>query len=166
MLEARDRVAGRTRGGFLSNGTPVELGGQWVGPTQNAVLGLIDELGLETFRTHDDGDAVTVIDDRIVSYDDESSGLPATAMMEVGRLWQQLETMAARIDTSTPWQTPGCDELDRQTLDQWLLAQTPDALLPRPEIHGKSGWRAIHDSHTKFLDKILECRTQQECAVS
>ena len=41
VLEARDRVAGRNLGGFLSNGVPVEKGGQWVGPTQYAVLGLI-----------------------------------------------------------------------------------------------------------------------------
>ena len=31
VLEARDRVAGRNLGGVLSNGVPVEMGGQWVG---------------------------------------------------------------------------------------------------------------------------------------
>ena len=51
MLEARDRVAGRNLGAVLSNGVPVEMGGQWVGPTQDAVLALIDDVGLETFPT-------------------------------------------------------------------------------------------------------------------
>ena len=40
------------------------MGGQWVGPTQDVVLDLIDELGLETFRSYDDGEAVTVLTER------------------------------------------------------------------------------------------------------
>ncbi|MEZ5204689.1 MAG: FAD-dependent oxidoreductase [Acidimicrobiales bacterium] len=34
VLEARSRVGGRTEGGVTATGTPVELGGQWIGPTQ------------------------------------------------------------------------------------------------------------------------------------
>jgi monoamine oxidase len=34
VLEARDRVGGRTEGGATADGTSIELGGQWVGPTQ------------------------------------------------------------------------------------------------------------------------------------
>ena len=32
VLEARDRVGGRTEGGATADGTPFELGGQWIGP--------------------------------------------------------------------------------------------------------------------------------------
>ncbi|MHB8593173.1 MAG: flavin monoamine oxidase family protein, partial [Acidimicrobiales bacterium] len=46
VLEARSRVGGRTEGGRTADGTPVELGGQWVGPTQTRMYELIDELGL------------------------------------------------------------------------------------------------------------------------
>ena len=45
------------------------MGGQWVGPTQDAVLELIKELGLETFPSYDDGEALTV-------FDGKSSGTP------------------------------------------------------------------------------------------
>ena len=65
-----------TCGGFLSNGVPVEMGGQWVGPTQDAVLDLIKELGLETFPSYDDGEALTVFDGNVVRYADETFGLP------------------------------------------------------------------------------------------
>ena len=54
VLEARERVGGRIENGFLE-GEPVELGGQWVGPGQDEVLGLIAELGLETFPTWTEG---------------------------------------------------------------------------------------------------------------
>src|SRR5262249_6772697 len=57
VLEAPDRVRGRTEGGTLSDGTPTEPGGQWIGPTQTRMYELVDELGLETFRTfNDDGE--------------------------------------------------------------------------------------------------------------
>ena len=131
VLEARDRVAGRNLGGFLSNGVPVEMGGQWVGPTQDAVLDLIKELGLETFPSYDEGEALTVFDGNVVRYADETFGLPLDTAMEVGRLWEQLETLAASVSTAAPWETEGAADLDRQTLDSWLTANTADTVALR-----------------------------------
>src|SRR4029077_9192492 len=131
VLEARDRVAGRNLGGFLSNGVPVEMGGQWVGPTQDAVLELIKELELETFPSYDDGEALTVFDGNVVRYADETFGLPLESAMEVGRLWEQIEILAATVTTSAPWETAGALDLDRQTLDQWLVTNTEDTVALR-----------------------------------
>ncbi|WP_280232619.1 flavin monoamine oxidase family protein [Nocardia cyriacigeorgica] len=128
VLEARDRVGGRTLGGFLDNGVPVELGGQWIGPTQDAVRELIDELGLPVFPSYDEGDNLTVLDGQAVRYADETFGLPADSAMEVGRLWLQLEALASTVTTAAPWQTADAEELDRQTLDGWLSANTGDTL--------------------------------------
>ena len=55
VLEARGRVGGRTEGGTTADGTPVELGGQWLGPTQTRMYALAEELGLETFPTYNTG---------------------------------------------------------------------------------------------------------------
>lgn len=131
VLEARDRVAGRNLGGFLSNGVPVEMGGQWVGPTQDVVLELIDELGLETFPSFTEGEALTVFDGSVVRYADETFGLPPESAMEVGRLWEQLEVMASTVTTDAPWETEGAEDLDRQTLDGWLVANTQDSIARR-----------------------------------
>lgn len=131
VLEARDRVAGRNLGGLLSNGVPVEMGGQWVGPTQDVVLELIDELGLETFRSFDQGKALTVFDGNIVRYSDKTFGLPPKSAEEVGRLWDQLEALALTVTVGEPWETEGAQDLDRQTLDSWLVANTGDSLARR-----------------------------------
>ncbi|MFE3443604.1 flavin monoamine oxidase family protein [Nocardia sp. NPDC059180] len=128
VLEARDRVGGRNHGGFLSNGVPVEMGGQWIGPTQGVVRELIDELGLQTFPSYDEGDNLTVAQGRVVRYADETFGLPADSAMEVGRLWMQLETLAATVTTATPWESENAEDLDRQTLDAWLVANTDDTV--------------------------------------
>ena len=131
MLEARDRVAGRNLGGVLSNGVAVEMGGQWVGPTQDAVLELIDELGLETFLTYDEGEALTVLDGQVVRSADGSFGLPADSALEVGRVWDEIETLASTVSTASPWDSPDADALDAQTLDAWLAANTSDAVALR-----------------------------------
>ncbi|MFM9128091.1 MAG: flavin monoamine oxidase family protein, partial [Solirubrobacterales bacterium] len=57
VLEARDRVGGRLLNPPIA-GTDdvVEVGGQWVGPTQGAVLALADELGLERYPTWAEGE--------------------------------------------------------------------------------------------------------------
>ncbi|WP_109474509.1 flavin monoamine oxidase family protein [Ornithinimicrobium cavernae] len=131
VLEARDRVAGRTKGGFLSNGVPVELGGQWIGSTQDVVRELIDELGLETFPSFDRGEALTVYDGNVVRYADDTYGLPPESAAEVTRLWEQLEDLASTVAVEEPWETDGAEELDRQTLDSWLVSNSEDSLARR-----------------------------------
>jgi monoamine oxidase len=46
VVEARDRVGGRLWSHSLSNGEIVELGGEWISTSQQAVMGLAGELGL------------------------------------------------------------------------------------------------------------------------
>ncbi len=58
VLEARDRVGGRTLNHAIGDGKIVEVGGQWVGPTQTRVLALMRELGLESFTTYHQGEHV------------------------------------------------------------------------------------------------------------
>src|SRR5690242_6777329 len=58
VLEARDRVGGRTWTRPASDGTLIDLGGQWIGPTQQRMQRLAAELGAETFKTWDSGNNV------------------------------------------------------------------------------------------------------------
>ncbi len=79
VLEARDRVGGRTHTVRLPvTGVAVDLGGQWVGPNQPRVMGLIRELGLELQVIFNKG-AVMVLPSGL----DKASGLSA-ALDELG----------------------------------------------------------------------------------
>lgn len=131
VLEARDRVAGRNLGATFANGVSVEMGGQWVGPTQDAVLALIEELGLQTFRSFDTGDAVTYYDGVPHRYSDETFGLAPADAAEAGRVWAAVTVTAESVDLRTPWTTTGADELDRKTFDQWLVGETDNAVVIR-----------------------------------
>ena len=50
VLEARDRVGGKAWT-ITTHDTTVDIGGQWLGPTQDRVLGLAKELGLQLFES-------------------------------------------------------------------------------------------------------------------
>ena len=47
VLEARDRVGGRVINREIGDGKVVEQGGQWVGPTQDRILALAKDMGVE-----------------------------------------------------------------------------------------------------------------------
>ena len=60
VLEARDRVGGRTLNHDLAAhpahpGKVVEVGGQWIGPTQDHIAKLAKDLGVRTFKTYNNG---------------------------------------------------------------------------------------------------------------
>ena len=59
VVEARSRVGGRVVNHTFADGTVVEIGGQWVGPTQDRILALARDVGAETFPTYDTGRLVT-----------------------------------------------------------------------------------------------------------
>ena len=70
VLEARDRVGGRVWNHDLGGGQVSERGGTFVGPTQDHVLALANQLGVGTFPTYDDGDAVYVNGSDRMTYSD------------------------------------------------------------------------------------------------
>ena len=131
VLEARNRVGGRTVGHTFANGFTVEMGGQWVGTTQTEMLGLISELGLQTFATYDIGDALTVLDGAVVRAPSDTLGLPDQAFAEVGRVDAAAAALVDSIQLAAPWRTNDADELDSQTFESWLRSVTRDEVALR-----------------------------------
>jgi monoamine oxidase len=126
VLEARDRVAGRTDHHVLTNGSTVEMGGQWVGPTQTEVLALIDELGLSTYRQYEAGDALTVFNGAVNRINTESAGIFEVVGADIADIKTELEAMAATVSLSSPWLTDRAAEWDSMTLESWLVARSSD----------------------------------------
>ena len=52
VLEARDRVGGRVLNEDIGDGNVVDVGGQWIGPTQDRLAALAAQLGAATFPTY------------------------------------------------------------------------------------------------------------------
>src|SRR5918993_3453012 len=93
VLEARDRVGGRLLNHTLEGGAVVELGGQWVGPTQDRVLSLAEELGVGLFPTYIQGEHFLAVDGEVKHYGGDDFALPKDALADVGEAQQRLQEM-------------------------------------------------------------------------
>lgn len=126
VLEARDRVGGRTLNAALDADHIVEVGGQFAGPTQTAILDLAASVGVETFKTYNTGNDLLYYQGQVLPYD--SAGLPPIPPAELAELVNglvgTLDVLAQQIPLDTPWDAPGVDVrgLDGQTLESWKLA--------------------------------------------
>jgi monoamine oxidase len=116
VLEARDRVGGRTFSGTL-DGAEVDWGGEWIGEGQPLVYALIEELGLETFPTWDTGLKVLEVGGRRSTYRGLIPWMAPwkLAQIQLGIWW--LDALARRLDPTTPWAHARAAEWDAVTLD-------------------------------------------------
>lgn len=121
VLEARDRVGGRTLNLPLPGGHVVEGGGEWIGPGQDRIAALARELGVDTFDAYYEGDSTYEIMGQV------SRGLLPDLRVPQGinfvRLAWRLDSMADALPQGAPWLAPDAAQLDSMTLAQWLRAE-------------------------------------------
>jgi len=115
VFEARDRVGGRVLNQELEDGSVAELGGQFVGPTQDRIVTLAAELGVETFPTYDVGEGRIRV-----------RGREDVALAKFADVVGTLDAMAAELPLEEPWTAPRAGEWDGQTLRTWLDANVDD----------------------------------------
>ncbi len=124
VLEGRDRVGGRTLNLELDDGDVVEIGGQWVGPTQDRVLGLISELGMETFPTYCEGKNVLELGGRISTYTGTIPRVSPLVLLEMERVRRRLARMQEEVPLEDPWNAPLAREWDAIPFSQWMSRTT------------------------------------------
>jgi monoamine oxidase len=122
VLEARDRVGGRLLNHTLANGAVVEVGGQWVGPTQNRVLALAEELGVGLYPTYIEGENLLAVDGAVKRYGGGDFALPEEALADIAETQERLQEMADKVPLEKPWRATEAFAWDAQTVDTWLLA--------------------------------------------
>jgi len=120
VLEARDRVGGRTLNHPIGDEKVVEVGGQWVGPTQTRVLELMRELGLESFPTYSQGEHVIESEGELTRYTGTIPKLSKHVLADFGQAQWKLDRMAKKVPAEAPWTAPKAKEWDSQTLWSWM----------------------------------------------
>lgn len=120
VLEARDRVGGRTLNHELGDGEVVEVGGQWAGPTQRRVLALARELGVDTFPTYDEGDNVIEWRGDLVRYRGAIPRINPAILADVAQAQLRLDRLARKVPLEAPWEAPRAERSDGQTFATWL----------------------------------------------
>jgi len=120
VLEARDRVGGRTLNHDLGDGKVVEVGGQWVGPTQRRLLALARELDVATFPTHNAGENLVEWEGDLRRYTGAIPRINAAVLADVAQAQFRLDRMAREVPLEAPWTAPKAARWDAQTFETWL----------------------------------------------
>lgn len=123
VLEADDRVGGRSMPGTIAGHT-VDLGGQWVGPTQLDLLKLAEEFQVKTSPQYVDGLNIIDVAGRRVLYAGEIPMLDPDDLAEFGRMTGLIEDLTQGLDPTAPWMSPSAAALDAQTVETWLGSAT------------------------------------------
>ncbi len=143
VLEARDRVGGRLLKQSTISGGWVDLGAQWVGPTQTNALALIKQLGLQTFDWVPQTDPKTPTSviwggSKWVSagvLDEAVSGGPVTItpndVEDLDQALAKFRALSKTVPPDAPWNAPQAGTLDSMTLQTWLNENTTTAYAQR-----------------------------------
>jgi monoamine oxidase len=120
VLEARDRVGGRTLNEPIGEGKVVEVGGQWIGPGQDRIAALARELGVDTFPTHSAGRNVIEFHGKLRRYRGTIPRIGPHVLADVAQAQLKIARLAKTVPLDAPWEAPNARRLDSQTFWSWL----------------------------------------------
>lgn len=129
VLEARDRVGGRTLNRQLGGGAVVEVGGQWIGPGQDRIMARARSLGITTFKTYTRGAQVLDYGGQVSHFTGLIPPLPEPDAGDFGHLLARIVSLQSTVPLDRPWTAANGTALDGQTLETFKLANssTPGA---------------------------------------
>jgi monoamine oxidase len=145
VLEARTRLGGRMVSRTLSDGSVVDLGGQWGGTTHHRFAALLSELGISRYPSHYTGDGIWCwrgerlqaplaarFADSLLFFEPDALHLDADALAATQALQRAFTELVVRIDPRQPWRSPQAESLDRLSVAAWAAQHTslPLARLP------------------------------------
>ena len=120
VVDARERVGGRVLNEEIGDGKVVELGGQWIGPTQDRLRALAEELSVETFPTHAEGDNVLEYGGSVRRYAGTIPRMNPLVLLDVERAQRRLNRLARTVPLEAPWEAPNAATLDAKTAATWM----------------------------------------------
>ncbi|HEX3546636.1 MAG TPA: FAD-dependent oxidoreductase [Mycobacterium sp.] len=125
LLEARDRVGGRTFTVNRDDGSWIDRGGAWIGPGQDRIYALMSEFGVSSYKQYLDGKAMMVVEGKQHRY---SGTIPLSmspwAVANLGAVFLELGQMCKSIPLEAPWEAKNAEKWDQMTLAKWLNSNT------------------------------------------
>ncbi len=121
LLEARDRVGGRTLTQVRDDRSWIDKGAGWIGPGQDGIYALMGEYGVTSFKQYVDGDAMMIVDGKQYRY---KGTIPWTmnpwAALNLGAVLLEIGQMCKSIPLNAPWTAKNAEKWDRISLAEWL----------------------------------------------
>lgn len=152
VLEARDRVGGRTLNFEYGNGHVSEVGGEWTGPGQTAVQDLARELEVGLYPSDYRGRSVYYSPEGKVAVDTKGE-LGIDPVIE-----KKLHDLVATIVPDEPWLSPRAAELDKMSIADWLRRENVGALEVSAMKFASILTAAVGPSRVSFLHYLAMVR--------
>jgi monoamine oxidase len=125
LLEARDRVGGRTWTETRDDGLWIDRGGAWIGPGQDAIYALMKEFGIASYKQPTEGDAMMFVEGKKYRYNGTIPlSMSPWAVANIGTVFLELTQMCKQIDPHAPWDAPKAKKWDQTTWAGWLDRNT------------------------------------------
>lgn len=120
LLEARDRVGGRTQTRHFDDGKYVDIGGQWIGPTQDRMYRLATEHDIEWYETYNEGKNILDLNQISKTYTGLIPKMDIPSLINIDFVLKKLDRLAKKIELSNPWSTPHAAAWDSMSLETFV----------------------------------------------
>ena len=140
VLEARDRVGGRTHTLENKEVKYVDLGGSYVGPTQNRILRMAKHLGVETYKVYADGKDTEHFGGRMSSFAGDYSTWNIFAILDYYAQIRKLDSMCDQVPLISPWEAEWAKEWDTITAKEYFDKSC------RTDYAKKRMYQVLHDA--------------------
>lgn len=120
LLEARDRIGGRVETQMRDCGAQIELGAQWIGPTQTRIWNWVKEFDVQTFDTYDEGKNILHYKGKTSTYKGTIPKIDPISLIDLGIAIEKANKLCKSISLEQPWSHPKAAEWDAMTLATWI----------------------------------------------
>lgn len=121
VLEARDRVGGRTYTLRHEKHGTVDVGGAYVGPTQNRVFRVCKEFGLKLYDVYDKPWSIADLRDAYGKFAGDSLPLwNPIKILDMNHVLRTIDGMAKKVPREAPWQAKKAKEWDSMTVKEMV----------------------------------------------
>ena len=165
VFEARDRVGGRLlsapprQGDTSAPPLVLDLGAQWIGPGQTAILELTEQLGLHTVATDVPGQAIWDLDGRAVEGGAAHPPLRPFALAELRIAAARVAWMSKQIAPEAPWRGSRSRRWDSVTAEDWIDKHLRTAAARAFARMYVTGNLAINPSELSLLGLLFDLRS-------
>lgn len=126
VVEADERVGGRVYTQRLKDGTVIDHGGQWVGPTQQHLLALAKRYSVKMFPTYTDGVNLELWNDGVTREFKLVGPEGAPGMQEYEKAIERIDALASTINLDDPSRTANAEALDSETVYSYFKRTVSD----------------------------------------
>ena len=123
ILEARDRIGGRTLTENLDCGATIDLGAQWIGPDQHLIWDWVKATNTATYECYDSGKNILSVNQKISHYKGTIPKVDPVSLIGIGLAINKINQLSQQVSLETPWAHPKAKKWDSMTVASWMDKQ-------------------------------------------